>query len=797
MPQKTATSTPKKKSAPKADALAKAPQHATKSAARAVPAKAKKSPAPAPAVEAFDRAKAAPTDPPSVLRPEETAGYGVAGAVVATLIDTAFFIPSRFDVPHRDPDPELVDSIRERGNFQPIIARPLGLQAMVEHGLSKDLAPAEAAAKRYEIVLGECRWKGCTQTGRRVLTIVRDLSDEDAMAVQYEENAHRRDLTPLQEAAVFAHFVKKCGGDATAAAKKVHKTPAYLAKRLQLLELAPKARQALQSGAIQLGTAVEIACLPAESARAAALDLVLPHAGEEALSVREARDRITARFHLRMIQARFPLDDATLVPAAGACTKCPKRTTNQLALFGEGVKDDDRCSDRACWEAKTDAAWKQRKAAASSAGVTVLDGRAEGKDGEKARTTLYNPGGAGLLDLDTECDPVHQEQIDAAQARLDQAEEEKDEPAIEKARAELEELENQNVPTWRDVLGPAAPPLAAIGRTEHHGGRTDVHELVQEREAIKALAAKGHKLPGWMEHRLTEPEKPERPATVPSKTDEDKIARHAEHLKGTMITAAITTAAEAGHLDVQRMRALILATVAVIEPYSAERPGDLGDLETLIKRRGWSVDGEQTLADVVNREIARLSVQKLRGVLFEMLCAALEPAERASLGRAMGLDVGAIASQAMERARAELAAGEATKGRGKPKAGTCQICGCTEGKGCDMGHDERCTWIDKGETICSACAELLQLARELVEDGQPCEHCNGKIGCEHFAQELWDRADGPYLAGNFEDHKARIGAAIAYTLAEHREKKGEGKEKKRSAQAGSTKATRSDTTATE
>ena len=108
MPEKKKTTT--KKSAAKPDTLAKAPQHAAKSMARAVPAKAKKSAAPAAAVEAFDRAKAAPAVLPSVLRSEDS-----AGTVVAVLLDPAEFIPSRFDVPHRDPDAELVESIRERG----------------------------------------------------------------------------------------------------------------------------------------------------------------------------------------------------------------------------------------------------------------------------------------------------------------------------------------------------------------------------------------------------------------------------------------------------------------------------------------------------------------------------------------------------------------------------------------------------------------------------------------------------------------------------------------------------------
>jgi ParB/RepB/Spo0J family partition protein len=226
------------------------------------------------------------------------------------------FIPSRFNVPHRHPDAEMVESIRAHGNFQPVLARPIGISTMIEHGLENRIPPEEAGAKRFELVLGERRWRACDIVGRPVLVIVRSLSDEEAMTLQFEENLHRQDLTPMQEATAFAHFLAQLGGDLDAAARKVHKSPAYLAKRLKLLDLPKAGQDALQNGAILLGTAVEIACL-SEADRPAALALVMPHAGEDAIPVREGRDRITARFHLRISAARFPVDDAALVPNAG------------------------------------------------------------------------------------------------------------------------------------------------------------------------------------------------------------------------------------------------------------------------------------------------------------------------------------------------------------------------------------------------------------------------------------------------------------------------------------------------
>ncbi len=605
-------------------------------------------PAPLPAVSAL------PTDAPP-------------GAQLAIPIDTSRIIASRFNVPHRDPDPETVESVRELGNFQPILVRPIemiGTRAIVAPDAAPDAAPVPAGVD-FEIVLGECRWKACRITGRPVLAFVQRLTDEVAMTLQCEENLRRKDLTPMQEAAAFAHFLAQLGGDLDATARKVRKSLAYVAGRLKLAELPPAAQQALQAGEIRLGTALEIACLPVEADRVAALPLVIPHAGEEAITVREARDRITVRFHLRIVNAPFPLDDATLVPSAGTCTKCPKRTINQLALFGEGVKPDDRCSDRACWQAKTEAVWTRKAEAASAAGVAILDAQAEGKTGEKAKTTLYHPASVGLLDLDAECDVMIEHERSAAQARLEQAEAEKDKAAIDAAQAELDKLDNQDPPTWRDVLANAVP-IAAIGRTENHAGRTTVHELVPERAAYLAITGTGVSIPPWMARKLAEPE-PEpssTPAQPAAELDAMKVGRRADSIRRLMITAAIATAGEnaAPRPEPTFWRGLILATVYAVFSVDARVPGDLGDLEPMAKRRGWHTDDEQTMADVVIRETSRLSQQKLRGVLLEILCAALDLPDMAALGRSLGLDTGALYADAEEKARTELTAA-AAKGK--------------------------------------------------------------------------------------------------------------------------------------
>lgn len=77
---------------------------------------------------------------------------------------------------------ELAMSIRERGILEPIVVRP------IEGG-------------RYEIVMGERRWRASQLAGlTQIPAIVRELSDEDASTDAVLENFQREDLNPVERA---------------------------------------------------------------------------------------------------------------------------------------------------------------------------------------------------------------------------------------------------------------------------------------------------------------------------------------------------------------------------------------------------------------------------------------------------------------------------------------------------------------------------------------------------------------------------------------------------------------------
>ena len=77
---------------------------------------------------------------------------------------------------------ELAMSIRERGVLEPIVVRPIG-------------------PDKYEIVMGERRWRASQMAGlTQIPAVVRDLSDEDASTDALVENFQREDLNPVERA---------------------------------------------------------------------------------------------------------------------------------------------------------------------------------------------------------------------------------------------------------------------------------------------------------------------------------------------------------------------------------------------------------------------------------------------------------------------------------------------------------------------------------------------------------------------------------------------------------------------
>lgn len=255
---------------------------------------------------------------------------------------------------------ELVESVRSKGVIEPIVARPhpdANIQGI----------PADA----LEIVCGHRRSAAAEKAElATVPVIVRKLDDDQVLDLQLAENIDRADLSPLEEAEAYKLRLDR-GQTVAHIAERIGRSPAYVAQRLQLLELAPACRDKLATGDLTLGVAMLIARIPGGKLQEDALDAVCDR-WDGCVPLDIARERIESEYMLRLSEAPFDTASPDLVPKAGACTNCPKRTGNQAELFAD-VKSPDLCIDPTCHKTKVDAEWLRRKREARKTGLEVLD----------------------------------------------------------------------------------------------------------------------------------------------------------------------------------------------------------------------------------------------------------------------------------------------------------------------------------------------------------------------------------------------------------------------------------------
>jgi ParB family transcriptional regulator, chromosome partitioning protein len=243
---------------------------------------------------------------------------------------------------------ELADNIRQYGVLQAILVRPIG------------------RGDSFEVVAGTRRYRASKLAGCETIpATVRELTDTQCLKLQLIENLQRSDVHELDEAQGYAALMQLQPENYTVEtiATKVGRSEAYVYARLRLLHLIPEARQAFYEGKLTVAHAFEMArlqpndqqralqeCFPQHRSAAA----ILKDKKAEAVTVRELRQWIEREIHLDLTNAPFDPQDEALLPSAGACARCPKRTGSNPLLFPE-VRQKSICTDRECYRAKVEA----------------------------------------------------------------------------------------------------------------------------------------------------------------------------------------------------------------------------------------------------------------------------------------------------------------------------------------------------------------------------------------------------------------------------------------------------------
>lgn len=267
----------------------------------------------------------------------------------------------------------LATSVRAHGIAQPILVRPLPA-ARVEETSALEPRPA------YEIVAGERRWRAAQIAELATMPmLVRQLSDEAVLEIQLVENIEREDLDAMEEAEGFALLRDKLGYTVEQIADRIGrgKGASYVRKAMKLLDLTPESREAMYDGHLGRSTGLLVARYPAER-QAAVVDFIKSQAvvrkgaAPEPAPFRDIAKALYARFNTVLAQAVFDIEDASLVPAAGACSGCPKRTSTAQDLFGDAEHATDSCTDEGCFAAKKAAHVAVVRSKAKAEGLKLL-----------------------------------------------------------------------------------------------------------------------------------------------------------------------------------------------------------------------------------------------------------------------------------------------------------------------------------------------------------------------------------------------------------------------------------------
>ncbi len=177
--------------------------------------------------------------------------------------------------PRREFDPdslrELADSIAAQGVIQPIVVRP------VEND-------------RYELIAGERRWRAAQQAGLdEIPVVIKDVTEEAAMAMGLIENIQREDLNPLEEANALSRLLLEFELTHQAVAKAVGKSRTTVTNLLRLLELNEDVKRLVETGRLEMGHARSLLGLKGKKQTEAANKVV-----SQGLSVRET-ERLVRR----------------------------------------------------------------------------------------------------------------------------------------------------------------------------------------------------------------------------------------------------------------------------------------------------------------------------------------------------------------------------------------------------------------------------------------------------------------------------------------------------------------------
>jgi ParB family chromosome partitioning protein len=206
-------------------------------------------------------------DSPSPPRGAEPAPEAEAPDAASMEIEVAHIDPNP-DQPRRVFDPEeierLASSIQRHGVLQPVVVRRAG--------------------DRYELVVGERRWRATQAAGRETIpAVVADVADADRLELALVENVQRQDLNAIELALAF-RAMADAGATQEEVGSRVGLDRSSVANHLRLLDLSRDLQQDVEGGKLSVGHAKALLQVSNPERRRHLRDQIV----ERDLSVRQA-----------------------------------------------------------------------------------------------------------------------------------------------------------------------------------------------------------------------------------------------------------------------------------------------------------------------------------------------------------------------------------------------------------------------------------------------------------------------------------------------------------------------------
>lgn len=174
---------------------------------------------------------------------------------------------------------ELVHSIREFGLMQPVVVREL---------------PAPDGDVRYELVMGERRWRASQAAGLTAIpAIVRETADDAMLRDALLENIHRVQLNPLEEAAAYQQLLEEFDVTHDELASRIGRSRPAISNSIRLLRLPVAVQRRVAVGVLSAGHARALLSLDDPGAQEALATKVVA----EGMSVRATEEAVTLARH--------------------------------------------------------------------------------------------------------------------------------------------------------------------------------------------------------------------------------------------------------------------------------------------------------------------------------------------------------------------------------------------------------------------------------------------------------------------------------------------------------------------